>query len=74
MYLWSKEADILLLTETWLTNSLSIPTNYYKYFDILSKKKKGEGLRLIYKSNLTMVKEFQDDYDDDNIIVCRIVV
>lgn len=43
--------DILIFTETWLFKSISLPTNKFKIIDLLSKKDRGKGIRIIYRSN-----------------------
>ena len=39
-YLILKEqANIMIITETWLKNSISIPSSKYKYIDLLSTER-----------------------------------
>ena len=45
----SKKHDVLILTETWMNKSISIPTQNYKTYDLLSNSTHGEGIRVIYK-------------------------
>ena len=43
--------DIIVLTETWLKRSVTIPTTSYKTLDLLSLNERGKGIRIIYKSS-----------------------